>query len=144
MIVPDNIIGQLIRFNVNDKVGRPVLIKQTPYHEVKTERYNDTLLLVTENQTPDHPFGQDETKQFNEVEFLGFLPSRLDNALTTSTRQMADRIYVMADRIYVVTLPTDGADIAVAGESSRFLWQDVTEDLDEMIYGKQERLREEI
>lgn len=150
MIVPDNIIGQLIRFNVNDKVGTPVTIKQTPYHEFKTanvlhfpERYNDTILLVAENKTPDHPFGgvavyQDKTKQFNEVDFLGFLPSRLGNALTTSARQMADRIYIVA-------LPTDGANITVAGESSRFLWQDVTEDLDEIIYGKvQEELREEI
>ncbi|RGP67094.1 tri14 [Fusarium sporotrichioides] len=138
MIVPDNIIGQLIRFDVRDKVGTPVTIKQTPYHEFKTanvlhfpERYNDTILLVAENMTPDYPYGgvsvyQDKTKQFNEVEFLGFLPSRLTNALTTSARQMADRIYVVA-------LPTDGANITVAGESSRFPFQDITEELDLMI-----------
>lgn len=150
MIVPDNIIGQLIRFSVHDKVGTPVTIKQTPYHGFKTanvlhfpERYNDTILLAAENTTPDHPFGgvavyQDKSKQFNEVEFLGFLPSRLTNALATSARQLADRIYVVA-------LPTDGANITVAGESSRFLFQDITEDLDLMINPKvEDNAREEI
>ncbi|RGP73144.1 tri14 [Fusarium longipes] len=150
MIVPDNIIGQLIRFNVNDKVGVPVTIKQTPYHDFKTanvlhfpERYNDTILLVAENSTPDHPFGgvavyQDKTKKFEEVDFLGFLPSRLSNALTTSARQMADRIYV-------VSLPTDGANITVAGESSRFVFQDFTEDLDMLVFQNiMDDVREEI
>jgi hypothetical protein len=150
MIVPDNIIGQLIHFNVRDKVGTPVTIKQTPYHAFKTanvlhfpEKYNDTILLVAENSTPDYPFGgvavyQDKSKQFEDVEFLGFLPSRLTNALTTSARQMADRIYVVA-------LPTDGANITVAGESSRFVFQDFTDDLDSLILPKiEDEAREEI
>lgn len=134
----DNPAGQLVRFDVRDKVGTPVVIPQTPYHNFSTsnvmnlpEKYNDTILIAAENATPDHPSGgiavwRSADQQFHEVEYLGFVPSRLTNALATAARQMANRIYV-------VSVYTDGANITVAGHTSEFVFQDITEELDALV-----------
>ena len=145
LIVNNNIIGQFLRFNIGDEEGTPVVIKQTPYHEFTTsnvlnlpERYEDTIMLATENATPDHPSGgvgvfRSRDKLFHEVEFLGFIPSRLTQALATSARQMADRIYV-------VSVYTDGANITVAGHTKEFVFQDITEEVDSLVYGEDNEL----
>ncbi|RYP15903.1 hypothetical protein DL765_005437 [Monosporascus sp. GIB2] len=145
LIANNNIIGQFIRFNVHDEEGTPIVIKQTPYHNFTTsnvlnlpEKYNDTIMLATENATPEHPSGgvgvfRSQNKLFHEVEFLGFIPSRLTQALATSARQMADRIYV-------VSVYTDGANITVAGHTSKFVFQDFTDEVDALVYPQEKEL----
>ncbi|RFU73597.1 tri14 [Trichoderma arundinaceum] len=134
----DNIAKQLVRFDIRDEKGTPVFIPQTPYHEFTTsnvmnlpEKYNNTILLAAENVTPDHPSGgvavwRSRDQLYNEVEYLGFIPSRLTNALATAARQMSDRIYV-------VSVYTDGANITVAGYSSEFVLQDITVEVDALV-----------
>ncbi|KAM3465647.1 hypothetical protein MY5147_009238 [Beauveria neobassiana] len=139
IISNDNTIGQFVRFDTRNPDGTPpTIIKQTPHHSFNTsnvlaipERYDSTVLLATENSTPDHPAGgvgvfRSQDKTFRQVDFLGFLPSRLGNSLATCARQMANRIYL-------VSLPTDGANITVAGHSRKFIFQDLTEDIDALL-----------
>ncbi|KEY64044.1 Tri14 [Stachybotrys chartarum IBT 7711] len=145
LIANNNIIGQFVRFSVHDDEGTPIIIKQTPYHNFTTsnvlnlpEKYEDTILLATENATPEHPSGgvgvfRSQDKLFHEMEFLGFIPSRLNQALATSARQMADRIYV-------VSVYTDGANITVAGHTSKFVFQDFTEEIDALVNTQSDEL----
>lgn len=145
LIANNNIIGQFLRFDVHDEEGTPTVIKQTPYHNFTTsnvlnlpEKYGDTVLLAAENATPEHPSGgvgvfRSRDKLFHEVEFLGFIPSRLTQALATAARQMADRIYV-------VSVYTDGANITVAGHTSKFVFQDFTDEVDALVYADKNEL----
>ncbi|KAJ4145125.1 hypothetical protein LMH87_003984 [Akanthomyces muscarius] len=139
IISNDNTIGQFVRFDTQNSDGTPpVIIQQTPHHNFNTsnvlaipEKYNSTVLLATENMTPEHPAGgvgvyRSQNKSFRQIEFLGFLPSRRGNSLATCARQMANRIYL-------VSLPTDGANITVAGHSSHFVFQDLTEDIEALL-----------
>ncbi|KAB8075730.1 hypothetical protein BDV29DRAFT_155385 [Aspergillus leporis] len=138
IITNDNVIGQLIRFDTRDEVGTPVVIPQTPYHGFTMsyvmnvpERYHGTILLETENTSPEHVWGgvgvyRSQNGRFEEVEYLGFIPNPLENTLATSAREMTDRIYVVA-------LYTDGANITVSGHSSEFIFKDITSDVDELV-----------
>lgn len=139
IISNDNIIGQFVRFDTENEDGTPpIIIEQTPYHNFKTsnvlaipEKYNNTIMLATENFTPEHPSGgvgvyRSLDKNFHAIEFLGFIPSRLTQALATCARQMADRIYLAS--VY-----TDGANITVAGHHSKFVFQDFTDEVEALL-----------
>ena len=139
LIADDNVAGQLVKFDVRARQGTPVVIAQTPYHNFSTayimtlpDRYNNTILLAAENFVgTQYPWGgvavwRSKDRQWDSVEYLGFIPSRVANALASAPRQMADRIYLVA--VYV-----DGPTIYVAGNSTDFVVQDITDAIDALM-----------
>ncbi|PGH23486.1 hypothetical protein AJ80_02440 [Polytolypa hystricis UAMH7299] len=127
LIANDNPSGQLVKFDVRDNQGTPVVIPQDPYHKFSTSnmmdfpsKYRNTILLAAENQA------ESTDAQWDSAEFLGFIPSVVKGTFATAARQMADRIYIVA-------LPLDGETIYVSGHSSEFLLQDITDALDTVL-----------
>lgn len=139
LIANDNVAGQLVKFDVHAKQGTPVVIPQTPYHNFSTantmnlpDRYNNSILLTAENKAgTQYPWGgvavwRSEDRQWDSAEYMGFIPSRVANALASAARQMADRIYIVS--VYV-----DGPTIYVAGNSTDFIVQDITDAIDALL-----------
>ena len=139
LIADDNVAGQLVKFDVRARQGTPVVIPQIPYHNFSTayimtlpDRYNNTILLAAENFVgTQYPWGgvavwRSKDRQWDSVEYLGFIPSRVANALASAPRQMAARIYLVA--VY-----GDGPTIYVAGNSTDFVVQDITGAIDALL-----------
>ena len=138
IIVPTNVGAHLLRFDIRDKHPSPTIIEVTPPHSFQManmmdfpEKYDNKIMLMTENMTPDHPSGgvsvyRVTDKSLKSLDFLGFLPNHLTTSLATSTKQVHNRIYMVA-------LYTDGNNITVSGHSDNFVLQDRTADIDALV-----------
>lgn len=139
LIANDNVAGQLVKFDVRAKQGTPVVIPQAPYHDFSTanvmslpDRYHNTILLVAENTAGTrYPRGgmavwRSKDRQWDSAEYMGFIPSRVANALASAARKMVDRIYMVS--VYV-----DGPTIYIAGNSTNLIVQDITDAIDALL-----------